>query len=171
MTEASAACMGDQSRDLILACAQDYDWDDLQPFVASLRSTGFVGEIHFFGSGLSRETVRRLEAAGVAVSRPVRFRMKVGNHKLEPLHVPKNRIWWHLQGLYWYLGRALAHLSHDPEAAIKRYTAAVSNVDVARYFWYLEYLATVTGRYRNVMITDVRDVVFLGDTFDFAIGD
>jgi hypothetical protein len=171
MANAATPSSEDQRPDLILAAAQDYDWDDLRPFVASLHATDFAGEIRFFTSGLSPETRRRIEAAGVVVSRPVRLRTKVGGRKFEPLRTPKTRIAWHLQGLYWHLGRALAYFSHDPQAAIRRYAALVSNVEVARYFWYLEYLADFAGRYRNVMLTDVRDVVFLGNPFDFAIGD
>jgi len=171
MAEAFAPGIMDDRHDLILAAAQDYDWEDLRPFVASLRSTSFAGEIHLFASGLSRATVSRLVAASVAITRPTRLRLRVGHRNFAPLRVPDNRILWHLQGAYWHLGRGFAHFANDYQAALRRYTAAVSNVDVARYFWYLDYLSGTLGRYRNVMLTDVRDVVFLGNPFDFAIGD
>jgi hypothetical protein len=70
-----------------------------------------------------------------------------------------------------HLIRALSALSQDRQGALNRYTAAFSNVFVARYFWYLDYLSQAPSQYRNVMLTDVRDVVFLGDPFDFEIGD
>jgi len=159
----------DQSHDLILAAVQDYDWNDLRLFVTSLRATGFDGEVHFFGSGLSRETVTRLESAAVSVSRPVRVRIKVGDLNLEPFRTENRRL-AQLQAIYWHLIRWLACFSGDRQTAIRRYTAAVSNLLVARFFWYLDFLSQTQGRYQNVMITDVRDVVFLGNPFDFPIG-
>lgn len=171
MVEAATGSEGAQERDLILAAAQDYGWEDLRPFISSIRSTDFAGDIRIFGAGLSPETIRRLEDAGVAVSQPARVRAKIGDHRFEPLRTPKARILWHLQGAWWYAGRALAYLASDPSNVARRYTAALSNVDVARYFWYLKYLLEEGARYRTVMLSDVRDVVFLGNPFTFEIGD
>src|SRR5439155_2364653 len=61
--------------------------------------------------------------------------------------------------------------ARHPRTATARLMGALSNVEVARYFWFWDYLASRAEGYRNVMLTDVRDVLFLGDPFDFDIGD
>jgi hypothetical protein len=159
----------EQPRDLILAAAQDYDWQDLAPFVDSLRATDFSGDIHFFVSGLSQRTEQELRLAGVGLSQPRRARIKLGSYVLSPYK--RSRVLWHFQPSYRRAVRLLSSLSGDRQAATRRIMAALSNVDVARYFWYLDHLSRYGSRYRHVMLTDVRDVVFTGSPFDFEIHD
>jgi len=161
----------DRRRDLILAAAQDYDWPALRPFVESLRATGYDGEARFFVSGLSPTTIELLRESGVEISKPSRARVRIGRHTFEPYNPRTTRVRWHLQP---YVGRAtrlLAAASRDRRAAAVRLGGFVSNVDVARYFWYRRYLAPRVHRYRYVMLTDVRDVVFLASPFSFDIAE
>jgi hypothetical protein len=48
--------------------------------------------------------------------------------------------------------------------------AKISIPYVARFFRFFEFLASAPIAYRNVMLTDVRDVFFQRDPFDFDIG-
>jgi hypothetical protein len=162
---------GDERPDLVLAAAQDYDWESTRPFVESLNATGFAGEIRFFAPGVSRVSARRLEQAGVSVSRPARVRLKVGRRVFQPYNPRTTRVRWHVQPLYRQVVRVLASLSPDRRTAALRLAGAIGNVEVARYFWFHRYLSRALPRYRNVMLTDVRDVIFLGSPFDFEIGD
>jgi hypothetical protein len=156
--------------DLILAAAQDYEWESLRPFVESLHESGFRGEVRFFVSGLSGETVGKLEATGVRVSRPGRIRARLGTRVFQPYNPRTTRLRWHVQPLYRHVVRTLASLAPDSGAATRRLAGALANVEVARFFWYRDYLSRTPARYRNVMLTDVRDVLFLGSPFDFDIG-
>jgi hypothetical protein len=158
-------------RDLVLAAAQDYDWESVRPFVESLRATTYAGEIRFFAPGASADTERKLREHGVAVDRPHRVRLKLGVHVLRPYNPKTTRVRWHVQPLYRHLVRALALPARDRRAATARLAGALANVEVARYFWFWNYLRRNVARYRNVMLTDVRDVLFLGDPFDFDIGE
>jgi hypothetical protein len=161
----------DDTNDLVLAPAQDYDWENVGPFVESLRRTGFRGEIRLFGPGMSDAAVRRLRAESVEVSRPFRIRVKAGGSLFHPYNPKTTRVRWHVQPFYRDLVRAASWLWPDRRAARRWLTGAISILDVARHFWYFAYLSEHASRYRNVMLSDVRDVLFLGNPFDFEIGD
>lgn len=156
--------------DLILSAADGYEWEDLRPFVESLRATGYDGEVHFVGR-LSAETVSALAAAGVGVTRPRWLRFKVRGKTWHPYNPRTTRLRWRSQPLYRHVVRALSLLAPDRKRAQQRLTGLISNIEVARHFWYHDYLAPRQELYRNVMLTDVRDVLFLGDPFDFDIGE
>lgn len=165
----SATSQDEQARDLVLAAAQGYDWEDLRPFVESLRATGYSGEVRFFVSGIGRTTTDELRMAGISMSQPRRVRARVGGRIFQPYGY--SRVLWHLQPSYRRVVRTLAGFTGDPEAASNRISAALANVDVARYFWYLDYLSRPSAHYRNVMLTDVRDVVFTRAPFDRKLED
>jgi hypothetical protein len=160
---------GTARRDLVLAAAQDYEWEQVRVFVESLRATGFDGEVRFFAPGISDSTAKKLAEARVEISRPPRVRLKVGRTVWHPYNTRTTRLRWHVQPLYRHGVAALSVFSRDRRAARARVAAALANVDVARYFWAYLYLSANASRYRNVMLTDVRDVVFLRDPFAFDV--
>src|SRR6266404_537315 len=97
VSSAMMEAFGEGRRNLILGAAQDYEWDVLRPFVESLRATGYDGEIRFFVSGLSRETVGQLAARGVDVMRPSRARRRMAGHVFSPYNPRTTRLRWHAQ--------------------------------------------------------------------------
>jgi hypothetical protein len=157
-------------RDLILGAVDSYNWEAVRPFVESLRSTGYDGELRFFVSNVSDETAARLRDEGVELTRPRRVQLRVRGKKWSPYNWKTNRLRWYSQPLYGKAVRALAALSPDPRLTKARLGGALGNLAIARYFWYFDYLSRTVGSYRNVMVTDVRDVVFTGNPFDFDIG-
>ncbi len=146
-------------RDLVLAAAQGYGWETLRPFVESIRATGFDGEVRFFVSDIDGATVERLQEAGVALTWPRRYALRIRGRRVGPFNP---RLRW--PGLPALVGAA-------PLSARARLLGTVSNIDVARYFWSWLHLAGSRSSYRNVMLTDVRDVLFLRDPFRFDVGD
>jgi hypothetical protein len=150
-------------RDLVLATAEGYEWEDVRPFVDSLRATGFDGDVYLFASRMGEETRLRLAAAGVEVVRPRRLRLGDGAGRIA------RRLRWP-PGFRHAVG-AVATLAHNPQMAKARIAGPIASPEVARYFWYFNHLLQVGARYRNVMLTDVRDVVFLGPPFGFDVGD
>jgi hypothetical protein len=159
------------TRDLVLSVVQDYDWETVRPFVESLRATGYRGEIRFFVSSVNPESVRRFHEEGIETTRPPRLRLKVGGRVLQPYNPRTTRIRWHVQPLYRHIVRGLAGLARDRRSATARLAGALANLDVARHFWYWDYLSRNVSRYRNVMLSDARDVLFLGNPFDLELGD
>ena len=144
------------SKNLILGMAEDLDWESLRPFVASLRRTGFSGELRLFTAGVSDSTRHHLDSEGVEVERFVRIRAKRRSGAVyQPLRS--------------------AHLTHLAAPLLRRtppnVVAAISVPSVARFLRYYRFLAAAPeGRYENVMLTDVRDVYVQSDPFAFEIG-
>jgi hypothetical protein len=157
------------SPDLVLGTADSYSWEQLRPFVESLQATGYDGEVCLVGR-LDAETRGTLAAAGIEVVRPTLARIRVRGTEWRPYNPRTTRIRWHVQPLYRPAVRLLASLARDRVAARRRLTALLSNIEIARFFWYRDLLAERAGRYRNVLLTDIRDVLFLRDPFDFEVG-
>src|SRR5438270_967230 len=88
---------GREQPDLILAAVQDYGWEDLRPFVESLRAVGFRGEVRFFVSGLSQTTIQHLRTAGVQITHPARVRVKIAGRTFQPYTPLNTRFRRHLQ--------------------------------------------------------------------------
>src|SRR5581483_4748614 len=101
------------SRDLILSTAQGYGWENVRAFLESLHATGYDGDVTFFMSRPTEETVVRLAAAGVEVARPKRLRVGFRGHVFQPYRPKTTRIRWHVQPLYRHVLRALAALAPD----------------------------------------------------------
>jgi hypothetical protein len=107
--------------DLIMGHWSNLPFAELEPFLASLRHSGFPGEICIFVNDILPETVHQLQDHRVRVERP--------GQSAQP---------------------RMTHLS-------------------SRFFTYLDFLARHGGNYRNVMLTDLRDVVFQADPFRAAL--
>jgi hypothetical protein len=150
------------ARQLILAAATGYRWEQLQPFVESLRRTGFSGEVLMLVGALAPEDARQLRAAGVRTRRvqpllgalPNGWRRKLYSHRLRWIHRA-------------YPGACDAL---PASRAQKRRAAAwcgrlFHHIACSRYFYYLSYLQAHAGDYDRVMLTDVRDVLFQADPF------
>jgi hypothetical protein len=159
------------AHDLVLAAAEGYEWEHLRPFVESLGASGFDGELRLFADGLSAETLERLRSAGATVVQPRRVRVRIAGRTFHPYNPKTTRVRWHVQPLYRHAVAAATLLARDRRRATARILGAISNIEIARFFWSYLYLSRNRGRYRNVMLTDVRDVVFLRSPFDFPIGD
>jgi len=78
---------------------------------------------------------------------------RLGSTRLTPLYPP--------------ILQTLAGVARDRLAAQARLAAPISIPYVARFLRFFRFLASSGQRYANVMLTDVRDVFFQGDPFDF----
>lgn len=157
-----------EKRDLVLGAVENYGWETIRPFVDSLRATGFDGEVRLFASNIDGDTVAHLQAAGVELSWPRRLSVEVGGRRIRPYNA---RLRWPGQGRFPALVERASQLARDPRRARARFVGALSDVFVGRYFWSWLHLSRSPSAYRNVMLTDVRDVLFLRSPFDFEIGD
>lgn len=153
-----------------MGLAEGLDWESLRPFVASLRQTTFDGELHLFVSRTSRDTVGVLRREGVFVHlyRTLRF-----EHNARVFHAydPPLRRFRTARFSVAYPGllKAAAVPARDRLRAQARLAAPISIPYVGRFLRFFRFLASSGERYANVMVTDVRDVFFQRDPFDFDL--
>ena len=156
------------ARDVILATADGYEWAALEPFVETLRATSFDGDLVVFAAAMDGATLARLYAAGIEVVRPRRSGLErlISPFQSHPRIASRLR-WSPARGL---IGAAGTH-TLDRQRTNAHAASVLAAPDVARYFWYQEYLRMRGARYRNAMLSDARDVIFRGDPFGFEVGD
>lgn len=159
-------------KNLILGLAEGFDWEQLRPFVDSLARTSFDGEVHLFVGGTDKQTVATLRERGVLVHPYRRVRFERNGRVFHAYDPPLQRFRSsRITPLYPHVIRGLATFSTDRLAAGALLAAPLSLPYVARYFRFYRFLASSGPRYANVMVTDVRDVFFQRDPFDFDVGD
>ena len=141
-------------------------WQELRPFVLSLRRTEFDGEVVLFAAGIDRDSRRLLASSGIGLRALRRAKVSLGERTLEPYDPVFDRLHPH----YPTVIRQTSRLFRDPQEAAKRMAALVSVRDTRRFFAYLDYLSKRETSYGNVMLTDVRDVFFQADPFAFDLG-
>jgi hypothetical protein len=149
--------------DIILGAARGLEYPRLQPFVESLRRTGFDGELSIFTSGVSAETLARLRAGGALV------------HPFREPHLrvyPRWRLYFYddrisaLHPLLPLAARAAGKIAGDGSRIQHAVARRLMGVWCSRYFLYYDYLRARPNAYRRVMITDLKDVVFQRNPFE-----
>ncbi|MDR3400923.1 MAG: hypothetical protein P4L99_00365 [Chthoniobacter sp.] len=133
---------------LILGQAYNYTFEQLAPFVISLRQTGYAGEVVLFVNRVDEETKRQLSAHQIQL-REFHYR---GPEVRNSAYVA------------WPYLRWLRHLP-VPFAVKKAILRPLVNVPWVRMILYYDFLTNPQGRYGQVMLTDVRDVIFQADPF------
>ncbi len=160
------ALTGSVRRNLILGVAESMDWAELEPFVASLQRTRFDGNVVLYVADLHTRTIDALESAGIDVRKMRRLQVSAFGRRLSPYDPRFTR----LHAAYPRVIRGVSSLFGDPALMAARLAAPISVRDVRRFFLYYRYLRSQGPAYENVMLTDVRDVIFQDDPFDFEIG-
>jgi hypothetical protein len=135
-------------RPIVLGIVRSYKVDKLAPFVMSLRRSGYTGDIGFFVDDLPAETLEFFYQQGVTMQPlPVRYFVQSRRYPI----------------------RAVANLA--PAKFRKR-----ARIELSRYYlhlidarWpcYYEFLMRTRGLYSHVMFSDIKDVVFQRNPFDF----
>src|SRR5262249_3458368 len=129
--------MSNGRKNLILGTIMHYDFDVIKPFLSTLRSTGYSGDVVLCYSNIAERTVARLRRMGMTL---VRF-----------------------QELFPYLEPAFAkHIKWAHEQRVR-----TLGFYCLRYLLAYCYLGEYAEKHRNVMLTDIRDVIFQKDPFDF----
>jgi hypothetical protein len=129
-------------KNLIVGTIMHYDFDRVEPFFSSLSSTKYSGDVVLFYSGVPLWTIKLLRRKGAIL-------------------IPFERSFPHLEP-------SLAkHASRWADS--KR--VHILGVHCLRYLLAYCYLNEFAQTYRHVMLTDVRDVIFQSDPFNFHISD
>lgn len=125
---------------LILAAATKYEYNAIQPFLTSLRKTGYQDKIVFLVGGNDKRTLELLKEEGV-----------------ESLKIPTGR---HLDNRYsWKIVNSLGLSKLDFCFKLFNY---ICN---RRYFYFRDFLLSHPNDFNHILITDVRDVLFQKDPF------
>ncbi|MFO1487986.1 MAG: hypothetical protein U1F65_05880 [Verrucomicrobiota bacterium] len=130
--------------DLVIGCNHGYPWQKIAPFVESLRQTGFTGDLVLFTGGLSEATEAEIRSHGV-LTRPLNCPRLGGSDR-----------WMR----HWPTLRRL------PQAVKLKLLPCIAPLGSRRFFLYQRFLENNASRYRRVLLTDIRDVVFQKNPFD-----
>ncbi len=119
-------------KNLILSCLHNYNYPVVEPFLKSLKATGYRDDLVIFASNtVSNITKRLLRKHGAII---IDFEDKYPF--IEDYAGIFNNI--------------------VPSVSLNNY----------RFLFYLKYLEDNEGKYENVMLTDIRDVVFQHNIFE-----
>jgi hypothetical protein len=141
-------------KDVIVAASFSYSYEQLYPFLRSIKDTGFDGEILLFIGKTSIETQNRLRADGVKMV-PFIYPFK----KMKKMRNPLYRLWPVARHLFRHI---------DNAESMARWTLPFHNLVFLRFVLYYRYLLSKPHQYRNVFLTDLRDVTFQGNPFAFV---
>jgi len=138
-----------ENRQVIIGVIRRLTESQLTPFVESLRSTGYAGDCVLFSTSTNRSTIAYLHERGIQTI---------------PFYYPAIRN--HQLLLYgWSLWKFLLSRLQSRELQLK----------LARIVWDLFFIRFLFARnfikahpeYSQIMLTDVRDVVFQSDPFEW----
>jgi hypothetical protein len=125
---------------LILGTIMHYKSPIIKPFFSTLRSTGYSGDVVIFHSNIALRTVNWLRRRGAIL-------------------VPFESLFPHLQPP---LTKHLIRWADDKRVS-------TLNLSCFRYLLAYCYLKDFEEKYQHVMLTDIRDVIFQKDPFNFSI--
>jgi hypothetical protein len=151
---------------LILGCGTDYSFDQILPFAATLRNSGFSGETALVVYEDQGNSLHRL----------------VKDYSLSLIQIPRKPVWLpgfiakriQNRGSVRHAHNALAELlpRYCKHASFLNYCSQtlhyLYHISCGRYFVYFRYLYKNSGRFARVLLTDVRDVMFQSNPFHYA---
>jgi hypothetical protein len=137
---------------LVLGMARDMTLAQLRPFFRSLENTGYRGDIALIAHKLPADALEFLAARRVILISFREFRMPAILARLASAATGWLPVAWRDRFEEW-----LAIACHHENCA--------------RHFFYRRFLASFGDRYDQVMLTDVRDVFFQANPFDFEMPD
>lgn len=133
---------------VVIGAARGYSFEQLRPFFLSLRRTGFAGDSVLLWSELSAETRSSLEQSGVKLV-PIGY---TGNGAENP---------W---SRAWPIIRPLTAAPIGPRLRCWLFKRLL-NIATSRFIHALDFLEANIDRYCNVLLSDVRDVIFQDNPF------
>lgn len=150
---------------LILAYVEDYDVEDVKPFVSSLAHVSGPFDIVVFAHNLPSRTEAYLTRNGLRVQSTARFNFDALRTIYDVLRGTL-RLETELDYPHIAVNRRLVPLVRLFGEERRRHIVPKYfwHCQSARYFYYLEYL-TEHREHDRVLLTDVRDVVFQDDPF------
>lgn len=146
-------------KNLIIGAATGYKYDAMKYFFTSLKKINFDGDIAILVSeSVDEETKSNLLLHGVKLifikDSTISFAKKYGRSRLWKVHYLPHKLLFNL-------------LNNGPDKIYKlsRYVKIFHLISGSRYCYYYDYLLANKDKYKHILTTDVRDVVFQADPF------
>ncbi len=137
---------------LILSSMRNLEYDEVAPFFESLRATGSTAQIHFFVSGVSEDTLKKITKMGATYEKFSYFTIR----RRQPL-------------MYlWPIWKPM--LAKRDFAGKRRLGKIVLHLMSLRFIYYYEFLQARPGQYENILLSDCRDLYFQRDPFSDNLG-
>jgi hypothetical protein len=159
------------TKNLILGAVANYEFEQIEPFISSIKKTGFQGDVCLCLTNVSQRTIDLIQQHGVKVQLFDKFEIKIPYiNKTIDINNPKLKF---LNQYYPLMIKSFANLYIGSNHKLNKFKIAqkIHNIYTSRYFMYYLVLSSLNENYSNIMLTDVRDVVFQRDPFDFDIND
>ena len=160
------------NKNLVLGLAKRYSFEQIKPFLVSLRSSGFTGDICLLISDLSLETQKLIQEYDVQLIPFPEVYLKL------PLQKPFDAVYpYHLLQRLPIFGQVIPKLLNQLTLKTGEKQKLIQSVWMqflldmccARFLTYYIYLRQQNQVYKNILLTDVRDVLFQRNPFDFDI--
>lgn len=179
------------SKNLVLGVVKKYEFEQIQPFLLSLKNTGYKGDVCLFISELSSKTHEALSQFDQQnfVDQSYGFKLNLYPFKMTPaISLPynikngklisKKLSLFNLLDIYPFnrahlllintLTSFLKSLNHQPKHVIKANLMKTHlSIISIRFFLYYLYISEYGKDYDKILLTDVRDVLFQRDPFEF----
>jgi hypothetical protein len=150
-------------RNLVIGAALGYNANHLNPFIRTLRATGYSGDIVFFvAHDVDEELLDYLKSFDVKAIRIQTFLSWIP----KPLRI--RRFSKHLRFIHKNYYQFLRSLFKDDQKflrAVGRTSTWFLSIACSRYFYYYDYIVKNASSYEHIMLSDVKDVVFQTDPF------
>ncbi|MEQ1859590.1 MAG: hypothetical protein ABMA13_06615 [Chthoniobacteraceae bacterium] len=159
-----------QRSNLILGAIRGYTFDQLSPFIRSLRAAGSTAELCLFHNSIDDASLAKLREHGATLIPFHKFGLK--NPFTGHVYTGDGRLRTILNLYPRFIG-GMPGLSDEARfAARAKFAKKFFIVHCSRYLMYLEYLLSRSAEeVGNVLIADLRDVFFQRDPFEFDCGD
>ncbi len=149
---------------LVIGAAVGYTFEQIKPFLFTLKKTGYEGDICLFVNHQNtEEDIALLLEEGVIVYRIQNYLNYL------PRFISERRFARILKPLHWLLPKLPSIL---PVSNIKRSLLIGSissfflSVACSRYYYYYKFLCQKKFKYEFVLFSDIRDVLFQSNPFD-----
>jgi hypothetical protein len=143
---------------LIMGIVRSLQYEHLHPFLHTLHCTGYAGGLVFFCDDIHPSTRNAFSSMGIYLSdfKEIRLSIPFLNKKVNAYRIfsPIQKIWFYVAS----------------DDAKKTFASKSFHIHQSRHFLYTDYLEHNTS-FKNIMLSDTRDVVFQRDPFDFPIND
>ena len=154
-------------KNLVIGIAQ-LALQETMPFLLSLASIRFDGDVCLFVNNPSREKYKALRRWGATV---VSYERPLSDHILPEIILRPRHVRWFLDETYPYFLDFVDSISKNKASKLRWAEVLLKSPKYRRYVMCQRYLTAHPSEYSNVMLTDVRDVFFQRDPFQFDFGD
>lgn len=144
---------------IILGIVRTLEFDQVSNFLLTLHKTGYTGTVGFFCDDISEDSLHKFSAMGIYKEnfKEVRISIPFTGKKINAY-----RLFSPVLRSYFYIT--------SPKSQ-QDFAKNYFHIHQSRHFLYTAFIEHHGAEYKNIMLSDTRDVIFQKDPFDFTIDD